>query len=38
MQAVFADGGRSLIGAMAEVEIEAVAPNSLRGRVVSPTS
>jgi len=38
MQAVVADGGGSLICAMAEVEIEAVAPNSLRGRVVSPAS
>ncbi len=38
MQAVFAEGPLSLIGAMVEVEIVAVAPNSLRGRVVSPTS
>jgi tRNA-2-methylthio-N6-dimethylallyladenosine synthase len=38
MQAVFADGDESLIGTMVEVEIVAVAPNSLRGRVVSPTS
>ncbi len=38
LQAVFAEGPLSLIGAMVEVEIVDVAPNSLRGRVVSPTS
>ena len=38
MQAVFAEGPLSLIGAMVEVEIVAVGPNSLRGRVVSPAS
>ncbi len=38
MQAVFAEGPSSLIGAMVEVEIVNVGPNSLRGRVVSPTS
>jgi hypothetical protein len=35
---VFADGPRSLIGVMAEVEIVGVEPHSLRGRVVSPAS
>jgi tRNA-2-methylthio-N6-dimethylallyladenosine synthase len=38
LQAVFVEGPLSLIGAMAEVEILAVGPNSLRGRVVSPAS
>jgi len=38
MQAVFAEGPASLIGAMAEVEIVGVGPNSLRGRIVSPAS
>ena len=38
MQAVFADGPRSLIGVMAEVEIVGVEPHSLRGRIVSPAS
>ena len=38
MQAVFADGPRSLIGVMAEVEIIGLEPHSLRGRVVSPAS
>jgi tRNA-2-methylthio-N6-dimethylallyladenosine synthase len=38
MQAVFADGAKSLIGVMAEVEILAAEPHSLRGRVVSPAS
>jgi tRNA-2-methylthio-N6-dimethylallyladenosine synthase len=38
MQAVFAEGPRSLIGFMAEVEIVGVEPHSLRGRVVSPAS
>jgi tRNA-2-methylthio-N6-dimethylallyladenosine synthase len=38
MQAVYAEGPPSLVGVMAEVEIVAVGSNSLRGRVVSPTS
>ena len=38
MQAVFAEGPRSLIGVMAEVEIVGIEPHSLRGRVVSPAS
>jgi tRNA-2-methylthio-N6-dimethylallyladenosine synthase len=38
MQAVFADGPRSLIGVMAEVEIVGVEPHSLCGRIVSPAS
>ncbi|MGB3584490.1 MAG: tRNA (N6-isopentenyl adenosine(37)-C2)-methylthiotransferase MiaB [Roseiarcus sp.] len=38
MQAVFADGPRSLIGVVAEVEIIGLEPHSLRGRVVSPAS
>jgi tRNA-2-methylthio-N6-dimethylallyladenosine synthase len=38
MQAVFAEGPLSLIGAMVDVEIVDAAPNSLRGRVVSPAS
>ncbi len=38
MQSVFAEGPESLIGALAEVEIIAVEPHSLRGRVVSPAS
>ena len=38
MQAVFADGPRSLIGVMSQVEIVGVEPHSLRGRVVSPAS
>jgi tRNA-2-methylthio-N6-dimethylallyladenosine synthase len=38
MQAVFAQGPASLIGAMAEVEITGVRPNSLEGRIVSPAS
>jgi tRNA-2-methylthio-N6-dimethylallyladenosine synthase len=38
MQAVFADGPSSLIGALVEVEIMDVGPNSLRGRIVSPPS
>ena len=38
MQAVFADGPKSLIGVMAEVEIVSAEPHSLRGRVVSPAS
>ena len=38
MQAVFAEGPQSLIGALTEVEIVAVEPHSLRGRIVSPAS
>ncbi len=38
MQSVFAEGPESLIGALAEVEIIAAEPHSLRGRVVSPAS
>ena len=38
MQAVFAEGPQSLIGAMAEVDIIGVGPNSLHGQVVSPAS
>jgi tRNA-2-methylthio-N6-dimethylallyladenosine synthase len=38
MQSVFAEGPQSLIGAVAEVEILASEPHSLRGRVVSPAS
>jgi tRNA-2-methylthio-N6-dimethylallyladenosine synthase len=38
MQSVLVEGPLSLIGAMAEVEIVAVGQNSLRGRIVSPTS
>ncbi|HXW19755.1 MAG TPA: tRNA (N6-isopentenyl adenosine(37)-C2)-methylthiotransferase MiaB, partial [Roseiarcus sp.] len=34
MQAVLAEGAQSLIGAMVDVEIVAVGPNSLRGRIV----
>jgi tRNA-2-methylthio-N6-dimethylallyladenosine synthase len=38
MQAVFADGPKSLIGVMAEVEIVSAEPHSVRGRIVSPAS
>jgi tRNA-2-methylthio-N6-dimethylallyladenosine synthase len=38
MQSVFAEGPQSLIGALAEVEIIAAEPHSLRGRVVSSAS
>jgi tRNA-2-methylthio-N6-dimethylallyladenosine synthase len=38
MQAVFADGPRSLIGELAQVEILAAEPHSLRGRIVSTAS
>ena len=38
MQSVFAEGPQSLIGALTEVEIVAVEPHSLRGRIVSPAS
>jgi tRNA-2-methylthio-N6-dimethylallyladenosine synthase len=38
MQAVFAEGPLSLIGALTEVEIVGVEPHSLKGRIVSPAS
>ena len=38
MQAVFAEGPPSLIGALTKVEIVGVEPHSLRGRIVSPAS
>ena len=38
MQAVFAEGPPSLIGALTEVEIVGVEPHSLSGRIVSPAS
>ena len=38
MQSVFAEGPRSLIGQLTEVEIVAAEPHSLRGRVVSLAS
>jgi tRNA-2-methylthio-N6-dimethylallyladenosine synthase len=38
MQAVFAQTPHALIGAMAEVDIVGVGPNSLHGRIVSPAS
>ena len=38
MQAVYAEGPLSLIGATAEVEIAGAGPNSLYGRIVSPAS
>jgi tRNA-2-methylthio-N6-dimethylallyladenosine synthase len=38
MQGVFAEGPSSLIGALAEVEILGIGPNSLHGRIVSPAS
>ena len=38
MQAVLVEDGDSLIGALAEVEIVAVGPNSLRGRLVTSLS
>ncbi len=38
MQAVFAEGPASRIGEIAEVEIVGLSANSLRGRIVSPTS
>ena len=38
MQSVFAEGPRSVIGAMAEVEIIAAEPHSLHGRIVSTAS
>ena len=38
MQSVFVDGPRALIGQLTVVEIVAVEPRSLRGRIVSPAS
>ena len=38
MQAVFAEGPASLIGALVDVEIVAAEPHSLRGRIVSMAS
>ena len=38
MQSVFAEGPRSLIGALTQVEIVAAEPHSLRGRLVAPAS
>ena len=38
MQAVYAQGPLSLVGVMADVEIIDFGPNSLQGRIVSPTS
>jgi tRNA-2-methylthio-N6-dimethylallyladenosine synthase len=38
MQSVFAEGPRSLIGKLMEVEMVAAEPHSLRGRIVSPVS
>jgi hypothetical protein len=38
MQSVFAEGPQSMIGQLAEVEMIAVEPRSLRGRIVSPAS
>jgi tRNA-2-methylthio-N6-dimethylallyladenosine synthase len=38
MQSVFAEGPRSLIGELMEVEMVAAEPHSLRGRIVSPAS
>jgi tRNA-2-methylthio-N6-dimethylallyladenosine synthase len=38
MQSVFAEGPQSLIGELMQVEIVAVEPRSLRGRIVSPAS
>jgi tRNA-2-methylthio-N6-dimethylallyladenosine synthase len=38
LQSVCADGGSELIGEIGDVEIVAVGPNSLRGRVVTSTS
>jgi tRNA-2-methylthio-N6-dimethylallyladenosine synthase len=34
MQSVLTNGDATLIGALADVEIESVGPNSLRGRIV----
>jgi tRNA-2-methylthio-N6-dimethylallyladenosine synthase len=38
MQSVFAEGAQSLIGELMQVEMVAVEPRSLRGRIVSPAS
>ena len=38
MQSVFAEGPQSLIGELMQVEMVAVEPRSLRGRIVSPAS
>ena len=38
MQSVFVDGPQSLIGELVHVEMVAVEPRSLRGRIVSPAS
>jgi tRNA-2-methylthio-N6-dimethylallyladenosine synthase len=38
MQSVFAEGPRSLIGELMQVEMVGVEPRSLRGRIVSPAS
>ena len=38
MQSVFAEGPPSMIGQLAEVEMIAIEPRSLRGRIVSPAS
>jgi tRNA-2-methylthio-N6-dimethylallyladenosine synthase len=38
MQSVFVDGPQSLIGELMHVEMVAVEPRSLRGRIVSPAS
>jgi tRNA-2-methylthio-N6-dimethylallyladenosine synthase len=38
MQAVFAEGPLSLVGAIVDVEIVDLRPNSLQGRLVSPAS
>jgi tRNA-2-methylthio-N6-dimethylallyladenosine synthase len=38
MQSVFAEGPRSLIGELMQVEMVAAEPHSLRGRIVSPAS
>jgi tRNA-2-methylthio-N6-dimethylallyladenosine synthase len=38
MQSVFAEGSQSLIGELMQVEMVAVEPRSLRGRIVSPAS
>jgi tRNA-2-methylthio-N6-dimethylallyladenosine synthase len=38
MQSVFAEGPESLIGELMQVEMVAVEPRSLRGRIVSPAS
>jgi tRNA-2-methylthio-N6-dimethylallyladenosine synthase len=38
LQSVVAAGGATLIGAIADVEIMDVGPNSLRGRIVTPAS